>query len=111
MNRGLPAPMFVKYFTRHGMEWQLADRIRRMVSFEALDLRSRPRQGGPFDLVFCRNVLIYFDTPTRKKIIEHLHSTLAKGGWLVLGSTEVPVGTDNLFDRRSIGAVSVYTAR
>lgn len=111
VNRGLPAPLLVKYFTRHGMEWQLADRIRRMVSFETLDLRNRPRQGGPFDLVFCRNVLIYFDTPTRKKIIEHLRSTLSNGGWLVLGSTEVPVGTENLFDRRSIGAVSVYVAR
>lgn len=111
VNRGLPAPMLVKYFQRQGMEWQLADRIRRMVTFEALDLRNRPRQPGPFDLIFCRNVLIYFDTPTRKKIVEHLRAAIAPGGWLVLGGTEVPVGTDNLFQRQSIGAVTVYAAR
>ena len=62
--------------------------MRQMVRFETVDLRKSMRTLGPFDLVFCRNVLIYFDDETKRKIMKELHGTLFRGGWLLLGSTE-----------------------
>src|ERR1022692_294921 len=73
MNRGLPAALLVKYFRRSGVDWQLSDVLRRMAVFETIDLRQSMRALGPFDLVFCRNVLIYFDSETKKKILRELH--------------------------------------
>ena len=61
MNRGLPVAYLIKYFTRVGLEWQLKDEVRRMVDFSTFDLRQSMSARGPFDVVFCRNVLIYFD--------------------------------------------------
>ena len=61
VNRGLPAKLLLKYFRRSGVDWQLSDAVRRMARFETIDLRQSMRALGPFDLVFCRNVMIYFD--------------------------------------------------
>jgi chemotaxis protein methyltransferase CheR len=65
VNRGLPAALLVKYFRRSGLDWHLSDAARRMVRFETIDLRKSMRILGPFDLVFCRNVMIYFDNETK----------------------------------------------
>ena len=70
VNRGLPAALLVKHFRRSGVDWQLSEPVRRMVRFETIDLRKSMRALGPFDLVFCRNVMIYFDAETKKKHIE-----------------------------------------
>jgi chemotaxis protein methyltransferase CheR len=111
VNRGLPAALLVQHFIRSGVEWQLNDRIRRMVQFETIDLRNSMRAMGPFDLVFCRNVLIYFDAATKMKILKDIHGTLFRGGWLLLGGAETAFGVDEWFDRVTIGAASVYVAR
>jgi chemotaxis protein methyltransferase CheR len=111
VNRGLPATMLVKHFTRCGTEWQLSERVRRMVRFESVDLRGSLRALGPFDLVFCRNVMIYFDSETKNKILTGLHGTLFRGGWLLLGGTETAFGIENLFERRVIGNTTIYIAR
>ncbi len=66
VNRGLPAALLVKYFRRSGLDWQLTEAVRQMVRFETIDLRKSMRTLGPFDLVFCRNVMIYFDNDTKK---------------------------------------------
>ncbi len=87
VNRGLPAPLLVKYFLRAGLEWQIKEAVRRVVRFAAFDLRQSMSVRGPFDLVFCRNVLIYFDMPTRRKILAELRGTLAPGGYLLLGAS------------------------
>jgi len=110
MNRGLPAAYLLKYFTRSGMDWEVKEELKRMVKFQTLDLRSSLRAFGPFDVVFCRNVLIYFDLPTKIKIVNEIHETLFKGGHLMLGSTEtgMPVGVG--FERRSIGEATIYEA-
>ena len=88
VNRGLPAALLVKYFRRSCMDWQLSEPVRRMAHFETIDLRKSMRALGPFDLVFCRNVMIYFDAGTRKEILKELHGTLFRGGWLLLGGAE-----------------------
>ncbi len=111
VNRGLPAPLLVKYFRRAGLQWQLDDAVRWMVRFQAIDLRESMRSLGPFDLVFCRNVLIYFDAETRKRILSELHGTLFRGSWLLLGGAETAFGADQWFDRQAVNNATVYIAR
>lgn len=111
VNRGLPLSLLVKYFSRSGLDWQLNDAVRRLVRFEELDLRQDMRTQGPFDLVFCRNVMIYFDAPTKKAILKELHGTLFRGGWLMLGGSEPLFGIEDWFERQSIGNATVYVAR
>ena len=111
VNRGLPAALLVKYFRQSGAEWQLSDQVRRMVVFETIDLRSSMRALGPFDLVFCRNVMIYFDTQTKKNILKQLHGAMFRGGWLMLGGVETAFGVEEFFERRTVGNAPVYVAR
>src|ERR1022692_4614147 len=73
VNRGLPSALLVNHFTRSGVDWQLGEPVRRMARFETIDLRRNVRSLGPFDLVFCRNVMIYFDTETKLNILRELH--------------------------------------
>ena len=111
VNRGLPAALLIKHFRRSGMEWQLNEAVRKMARFETIDLRKSMRTRGPFDLVFCRNVMIYFDNETKRKIMKEIHSTLFRGGWLLLGSTETAFGLDEWFDRQTVGNSTVYVAQ
>ena len=111
INRGLPTHLLLKYFRRSGLDWQLSDEVRRMVRFETIDLRKSMRTLGPFDFVFCRNVMIYFDNITKRNIMKELHSTLFRGGWLLLGGSETAFGLDEIFKRQTIGSITVYVAQ
>jgi len=111
VNRGLPTALLLKHFTRSCMEWKLSDRVRKMAQFDTIDLRRSMRTLGPFDLVFCRNVMIYFDNETKHKMMKEIHSTLFRGGWLLLGGAETAFGLDEWFDRRAIGNTTVYVAK
>jgi len=110
MNRGLPSTYLLKYFLRNGLEWEIKDELKRYVKFEQADLRASMRARGPFDVVFCRNVLIYFDARTKAKIIEEIHGTLFRGGLLILGSTETSNPVGDHFRRRSIGEATLFEA-
>lgn len=111
VNRGLPAALLVKYFTRAGLDWQLSDNVRRMVHFETFDLRRPMQSFGPFNLVFCRNVLIYLDGQTKREILRQIHGTLLPGGWLFLGGTEPTLGMEEWFERETVGNATVLVAR
>jgi chemotaxis protein methyltransferase CheR len=111
VSRGLPPSLVVKHFRRSGVDWQLSDPVRRMAVFESIDLRQSMRTLGPFDLVFCRNVMIYFDSGTRKKVLRELHGTLFRGGWLLLGGAETAFGVEEWFERKIVGSAIVYVAR
>jgi chemotaxis protein methyltransferase CheR len=111
VNRGLPANLLIKHFRRSGTVWQLDDQVRRMVSFESIDLRQSMRALGPFDLVFCRNVMIYFDAATKMNILKELHGALFRGGWLLLGGVETAFGIEKHFERLTVGNATVYVAR
>lgn len=111
VNRGLPLDMLVKHFSRKGLDWQLSDAIRKLVRFERIDLRKSMRTLGPFDLVFCRNVMIYFDSQTKWNIVKEIHGTLSRGGWLLLGGAESASGLGELFERKTMGNMTVYVAR
>jgi len=111
VNRGLPAALLVKNFRRSGVDWQLSEAVRQMARFETIDLRQSMRALGPFDLVFCRNVMIYFDAETRQGILKDLHGTLFRGGWLLLGGAETAFGVEEWFERQTVGSAIVYVAR
>ena len=111
VNRGLPAPHLVRHFRRSGVDWELSETVRRMVRFETIDLRQSMRAMGPFDLVFCRNVMIYFDAPTKKSILNEIHGTLFRGGWLLLGGAETAFGVEDKFERQVVGSAVVFVAR
>lgn len=110
VNRGLPAKYLVKYFERAGLEWKVKPELRRMVEFKAFDLRKSMKGFGPFDLVLCRNVLIYFDGKTKKQILSEIRSVMNPGATLILGSAETTLGLDEKYARRAMGATVFYEA-
>jgi chemotaxis protein methyltransferase CheR len=110
VNRGLPVNYMVKYFDRLGLDWKIKDQIRGMVGYEHFDLRQSMRTKGPFDVIFCRNVLIYFDTDTKKKILGELRAALFPGGHLILGGSESTLNLDNEFRRVPMGRTVFYQA-
>jgi chemotaxis protein methyltransferase CheR len=110
VNRGLPGALLERYFRRCGPEWQLLDRARRLVRFEPADLRRAALMPGQFDLVFCRNVLIYFDAETKVRVLEVVRRSLRPGGWLFLGGSEILPGVGDLYRAESVGGTTVYVA-
>ncbi len=108
MNRGMPASQLVRYFQRQGTQWQVSPEIQAMVTFRKGNLAMPFGPIGPFDIVFLRNVLIYFDTATKKAILQRVRSVLRPGGYLVLGSAETTLGIDESWERLAIGRTSVH---
>ena len=108
VNRGLPVTYLVKYFNRVGLDWQIKDEVRRMVDFRILDLRESLSLLGPFDVVFCRNVLIYFDVESRRKILRQIRGTLYGGGYMLLGSGETILNLDDRFQLKTFGKTVLY---
>ncbi|WP_313277211.1 CheR family methyltransferase [Timonella senegalensis] len=108
INRGLPAHQLVRYFSRHGTEWELSPEIRSMVRFQRHNLLDTVPPGGPFDVVFLRNVLIYFDVHTKLEVLRKVRSALRPGGFLILGAAETTVGLDDSWLRVPFGRSSIY---
>jgi len=108
MNRGLPAPMLVRYFGRAGAGWAVKDDVRKYVSFAQHNLLQPPPAGGPFDVVFLRNVLIYFDAATKRDILSRIRRAMRPGAFLVLGPAESMVGIDDAWQRVATTSGSVY---
>ncbi len=97
VQRGLPVQWLLKYFTQLGEQWQIAASLRAMVEFRQFNLLHGYEALGTFDIIFCRNVLIYFDAPTKSEILARFGNTLTPGGALLLGAAETVIGlTDRL---------------
>ncbi|MCA5895155.1 protein-glutamate O-methyltransferase CheR [Isoptericola sp. NEAU-Y5] len=111
VNRGLPAPMLVRNFRRAGAEWEVDPALRRSLTFEKHNLLTPPPGSGLFDVVFMRNVLIYFDLPTKRSILARLHRRVRPGGFLVLGAAETTVGVDPAWERVDVTQGSIYRLR
>jgi chemotaxis protein methyltransferase CheR len=92
VQRGLPMQMLVKHFRKEANGWRVAEPIRRMVEFREWNLLADLRPLGRFDLVFCRNVLIYFDQPTKAKVLDAIAGLMAPDGMLYLGGAETVLG-------------------
>jgi chemotaxis protein methyltransferase CheR len=97
VQRGLPIQMLVKYFKQSGEFWQINPELRSMVQHRQLNLLHDFSQLGAFDVIFCRNVLIYFDQDTKIGIFNRLARSLEADGFLVLGAAETVVGLTESF--------------
>jgi chemotaxis protein methyltransferase CheR len=97
VQRGLPAMMLIKYFAQIGESWQIAPELRSMVKFLPLNLLHDFAHLGHFDVVLCRNVLIYFDQPTKIGVLERIADVTARDGFLMLGGAETVVGLTERF--------------
>ena len=97
VQRGLPIQLLVKYFKQNGEFWQISPELRAMVQHRQLNLLHDFSQLGIFDVVFCRNVLIYFDQDTKINIFGHLARGMEGDGFLVLGAAETVVGLTDVF--------------
>jgi chemotaxis protein methyltransferase CheR len=106
VQRGLPISLLLRYFRREGDRWRINEHLRSRIRFEELNLLSDFHDLGRFDLIFCRNVLIYFDVATKRNVLNRLARLLSPDGYLVMGAAETVVGlTDALMpdaEHRSI---------
>jgi len=97
VQRGLPVQMLVKYFEKVDEMWRISPKIRSSVRFKKFNLLDDLRAIGQQDIIFCRNVLIYFDIETKKRILENMASLLADDGYLLLGAAETVLGITEAF--------------
>jgi len=97
VQRGLPIQMLLKYFQQKGDAWHISPAIKSMVSFKQMNLIKDFSQLGQFDVIYCRNVLIYFDQPTKTDVLRRLSAALVPDGVMLLGAAETVIGlTDAL---------------
>ncbi|MCW2856951.1 MAG: Chemotaxis protein methyltransferase CheR [Marmoricola sp.] len=108
MNRGMPATSLVKYFSRTGSEWEVCDDLKKMVRTQSLNLSTPFPLLPTFDIVFLRNVLIYFDLDTKRDILRRVHRVVASDGFLLLGTSETTLDLDEHWGREAHGRVQVH---
>jgi len=111
VNRGLPAQMLVSNFERVGMEWELKPAIRQMVEFRQVNLARAFDAIPTADVVFLRNVLIYFDTETKKQVLKRVRSTLRPDGYLFLGGAETTLNVDEAYEPVQFDRATCYRVR
>jgi chemotaxis protein methyltransferase CheR len=98
VQRGLPVTHLVKHFRKDGMNWRISDALRGMVGWRSFNLLDDPGALGRFDVVFCRNVLIYFDQPTKAKVLDGIARIMPPDGVLYLGGAETVLGVSSRFE-------------
>ena len=111
VNRGLPATQLVQYFERAGAHWRVTPALRRNVSFKLINLTAPLSPMPQFDVIFLRNVLIYFDVATKKQVLRNVARLLRPDGWLFLGAAETTIGIDDNYERLAAGRTSAYRVR
>jgi chemotaxis protein methyltransferase CheR len=108
VQRGLPTAMLNKYFTKVKDDWQINAEIRSMVTYKEFNLLNNMIGLGKFDVIFCRNVLIYFDQETKGMVLDNMAKLLPEDGFLYLGGTETILGISESFKQTS-GQRSIYS--
>jgi chemotaxis protein methyltransferase CheR len=111
VNRGLPASQLVQYFERAGAHWRVTPALRRNVSFRLMNLTAPLPAMQPFDVIFLRNVLIYFDVAVKRTVLQNVARLLRPDGWLFLGAAETTIGIDDCYERVAAGRTSAYRVR
>ncbi len=110
VNRGLPAAYLIKYFTKQGDRWLIKPELKKNIEFRAMNLIQPWPILPPFDLVFIRNVMIYFDVETKKTILKRIRNCLLPHGYLFLGSAETTMNLDPEYQPVNLGRTVVYEA-
>jgi len=108
VQRGLPITLLVKYFKQDGEKWRIDPALRAMVQFREFNLLEDPRALGTFDVVFCRNVLIYFDQATKASVLLRIRQVMPEDGFLYLGGAETVLGITDRFQPLA-GERGIYT--
>jgi len=109
MNRGLPMQLLLKYFIKDGVQWLISEEIRNMIEVRSLNLiEPFPSTMPKMDIVFLRNVLIYFDPETKASILNKVHASLAKDGYLFMGNAETTMNLNVKFEKQVIGNAVCY---
>ena len=111
VNRGLPAPYLVRFFDQIGDQWVLRDDLRTMFRFFQQNLHEEWTSMPALDVILLRNVLIYFDVATRRKVLRQVRRLLRPDGYLLLGSAETTLNLDDLFERVRVGRAVFYQIR
>jgi len=111
VNRGLPAQLLVKHFTRQGAEWEFRPDLRKRVDFREMNLVKDWHPMPPLDVVFLRNVLIYFDVETKKAILAKVRQAMRPSGILLLGGSETTFNLDDGFERVICGKATCYRVK
>jgi chemotaxis protein methyltransferase CheR len=111
INRGLPASLLVKYFRRHGIEWEIEPEIRKMVGFRRINL-AEPWPALPrMDMILMRNVLIYFDVDTKKAVLGNARRLLREDGFVLLGTAETTFSIDGAFAAVEPDGLAIFRPR
>jgi chemotaxis protein methyltransferase CheR len=97
IQRGLPVQLMIKYFDRQGDNWEIKQSLKDAVTFKMVNLLESADHLGQFDIIFCRNVLIYFDMPTKVRVLTSIKSSLRQDGALFLGSAETVINISGTF--------------
>lgn len=108
VNRGLPAPLLLKYFTQERSDWIIDESIRKMVTFQPFNLIKPWPVFKPFDLILIRNVLIYFDLEIKKSILKRIGSYIRPNGYLMLGTAESVLNVDPRWKMETVGKTTAY---
>ncbi|KAF0114361.1 MAG: chemotaxis protein methyltransferase CheR [Hyphomonadaceae bacterium] len=113
VQRGLPVTQLMKYFRKEGDAWKIADSLKANIRFRHMNLLDDFRTLGRFDVIFCRNVLIYFDTPTKKRVLDRMAQQMEAPGYLLMGAAETVLGVTDAFKpvQNSRGLYSIDPAR
>jgi chemotaxis protein methyltransferase CheR len=111
VNRGLPAVLFARYFEKDGLGWRVKEALRAMLDVRAMNLVHAWPALPSFDVVFLRNVLIYFDLDMRREVLGKIRRVLRPDGYLFLGSAETTTNLDDAFERVAIGKTACYRLR
>ncbi|MBL8932862.1 MAG: protein-glutamate O-methyltransferase CheR [Kineosporiaceae bacterium] len=108
VNRGMRAPFLVRYFEQVGRDWVISKQLRDMCRFERGNLAQPPIGVPQSDIVFLRNVLIYFDIETKRAVLSNVRKVLRPGGFLILGGAESTLNLDGAFQRTELGKAVVF---
>jgi chemotaxis protein methyltransferase CheR len=111
VNRGLPVAMLVRHFDKVGTSWQVKPELRALVSTRLLNLATPFPPLGSFDVVFLRNVLIYFDAATKRTVLSRVRQVMRPDGYLFLGGAETTLGIDDAFERVVLDRATAYRLR
>jgi chemotaxis protein methyltransferase CheR len=108
VNRGLPIRLLTKYFEQRGIEWEISVAVRRMITFRLMNLAEPWVNIPQTDIMFLRNVMIYFDVETKRKILARAARILAPDGYLFLGCAETTLNLSDEFERVQCGKMFCY---
>ena len=111
VNRGLPAPLLCKYFQKLGTEWLVKEELRSRIEFFQMNLIAPWPVLPPLDVIFLRNVLIYFDVATKQQILARVRKVLRPDGFLFLGGAETTMNLDDAFERVPFERSGCYRLR